>query len=264
MDTPILDIFEEDGLINKTTYIEAMSAKNDFENLQLLEKYKIYTALFIFENDISKVVDTSHLEEFYIYTNGSNKNKCYLYDKKFILCITPLGGPAAGGLMEELGFMGITNFFACGSAGQINPNIDSSKFLLVEKAIRCEGISYHYLKPSLYVETNKELNNFIELYLNNKNYKYYKSNTWTTDAFYRETQSEIELRIQQGADSVEMECASWASIAKFRDYKFAQLLYFSDAVKQNNWRHHSERKNLKQMVINLMIDCVLNFVENLK
>ena len=257
MDKPILDFFEEESLINKKSY---MQNSHDFERQELLDKYSINTALFIFvKEDISTVVDTSKLEEFYLFTNGSNRNQCYIYDKKFVLAVTPLGGPAAGGLMEELGFMGITNFFACGSAGQINHAVESSHFILVDKAIRCEGTSYSYLKPSLYAYTDESLTNYLANYLDKNDYKYTKAATWTTDSFYRETQSELELRVSQGAVSVEMECASWCAIAKYRGYKFAQLLYFSDALKQDGWKWKMDRKELKKSIINLMLDCLSQY-----
>ncbi len=256
---PILDFFEEEGIINREFY---MKNNKGFENLHLIDKYKIDTALFIFyKKDISEVVDVNKLEDFYNFTSGSNINKCYIYDKKFILAITPLGGSAASGLMEELGFMGIKNFFACGSAGQIDQDFNSSEFVLVEKAIRCEGTSYRYMKPSMYAETDDELTNILAEYLKEKGYGFKKSITWTTDTFFRETQSELELRKSQGAVCVEMECASWAAVAKYRGYKFAQLLYFSDAVKQENWEWKTNKHELKIMIINLMINFLLEFVK---
>ena len=257
MDKPILDFFDEEGLINKESYVKN---SKDFHKQELLNKYNIDTALFVFiKDDIGALIDTSKLEDFYLFTNGSNRNPCYIYDKKFILAITPLGGPAAGGLMEELGFMGITNFFACGSAGQINHDLDPSYFVLVDKAIRCEGTSYSYLKPSLYAYTNKDLTSHIANYLDKNNYKYNVAATWTTDSFYRETQSELELRLSQGAASVEMECASWCAIAEYRGYKFAQLLYFSDALKQEGWKWKADKKILKKLIIDLMLDCVSEY-----
>lgn len=254
MDKPILDFFDEEGLINKESYTQN---SKDFHRQELITKYNITSALFVFiKDDVNAILDPNKLEDFYIFTNGSNRNPCYIYDKKFIIAITPLGGPAAGGLMEELGFMGITNFFACGSAGQINHNFESSHFILVDKAIRCEGTSYSYLPPSLYAYTDESLTNYLASYLEENNYKYSKAATWTTDSFYRETQSELELRVSQGAACVEMECASWCAIAKYRGYKFTQLLYFSDALKQEGWKWKVDKKELKNSIIKLMIDCV--------
>ena len=39
-----------------------------------------------------------------------------------------------------------------------------------DKAIRDEGVSYHYLKPSTFVSTNKKLNNEIEIFLKEKGF----------------------------------------------------------------------------------------------
>ena len=63
MDKPILDFFDEESLINKESYTQN---SHDFQRQELLNKYKINTALFIFvKEDISTVVDTNKLEEFY-------------------------------------------------------------------------------------------------------------------------------------------------------------------------------------------------------
>ena len=110
MNAPILDFFNEEGLINKESYI---ANSTDFDRMDLIRKYKIHTALFIFHRNIEEVVDINKLEEFYHFISASNVNKCYIYDKKYVLATSPLGGPAAGGLMEELGFMGVKNFFVC-------------------------------------------------------------------------------------------------------------------------------------------------------
>lgn len=259
MEAPILDFFQDEGLINKKSFIK--NNQELFEKVSLIKKYNINTALLIFfRGNISEIVDSNKLEEVYNFISASNTNKCYIYNKKFILASCPLGAPAAGGLVEELGFMGIKNFFICGSAGQIDMSIDPTQFVLVEKAIRCEGTSYHYLPPSLYVETSKSLTNFVAKYLNGHNYQFNRSITWTTDAYYRETQKTIDCRKSQGAICVDMECAGLAAIAKFRKYKFAELLYFSDAVRQEGWAWHPTKKQLKLAVINLMIDCVEQYV----
>ena len=258
MEAPILDFFNEKGVIEKDVYINIQG--EDFKQRELIKELKIDTALFLFSHDImEEMLDTNLLEEIYNFRSGSNFNTCYLYDKKFVIAIAPLGCPAAAGMMEELGFFGIKNFFACGSAGQIDQKINPSEFVLVEKAIRADGLSYHYLPASTYVETDKDLTNAIAEFLKKKGYKYNLSTTWTTDAFFRETPSAIELRKDQGAVCVEMECAGWAAVAKYRGYKFAQLLYFSDAVKQEGWKWHENRKDLKKLVNELMISFVLDF-----
>ncbi len=257
MNFPILDFFDEPGLIGKQKYMIE-------EKINMLKQNKINTALFIFTKEFDEIYNNQDIiEDFYTFGNASGAYKCYIYNKKFIIAIAPVGAPAAGTLMEVLGFMGINNFFACGSCGKICYDIDSDNFLLIEKAIRGEGTSYHYQKPSIYTETNKTLTSFIAKYLKKNNLPYIKGTTWTTDSFLRETKSEVELRNSQGAIGVEMECAAWCSIAKYRKYKFAQLLYFSDTV-QKQWNLHSSIKEVRKKIILLMTECVEEFVNSKK
>lgn len=190
---------------------------------------------------------------------GSVTTPVYEY-KNVLIAIANLGGPAGAIMMEEIAVCGITEFIAIGSAGCLNKSI-KDKFVLVDKAIRDEGTSYHYLKPSTFVSTNKDLTSEIAAALKKLNFNFVKGITWTTDAFYRETKQKVEYAKNLGAVAVEMECASWAAVAKLRGFKFAQVLYFSDLVKQDAWTrlvkhtkgyHNEMREIILQLVINLI------------
>lgn len=259
MNSPIIEFYEDEGLINAKTVLETSELKQEL--VRLLKKKKIDTCLFLFVRDDDDEYDFSKLSVIYEFKNGSNKNKIYNYKNKFLIAKTPLGGPAAVGLMEELGFFGIRNFIAFGSAGKIDENFDGSTFVLVDKAIRDEGTSYHYQKPSVYTETDKQLTEHIQRYLEKNKLKCQIKTTWTTDAFFRETQKVIDKRIKQGAVCVEMESASWCACAKFRNYKFAQLLYFSDTVKYGEHTWHINRNEIKTFMIKHIVKCVDEYVK---
>ncbi len=257
MKAPILEFFDEPGIIDESKYVIA-------DRVALLESLNINTTLFVFTRDIyAEIEDVELLEEFFDFNNASGSYKCYLYNKKFVIAISPVGAPPAGALMELLGFMGIKYFFACGSSGRIAQDV-GVEFILVEKAIRCEGVSYRYAKPSLYAQTCKVLTNHIAKYLEEKSHSYQRGITWTTDSYFRETKSEIDLRKSQGAVCVEMESSAWCSIAKYRGYKFAQLLYFSDSVKEKGWELFDTIHLSRKAIISLMIDCVEKFVNKKK
>ena len=258
MNSPIIEFYEDEGLINGRTMLVANEER--IEIVDLLMKKKIDTCLFLFVREDEDSFDFSNLPIIYEFKNASNKNKIYNYKNKFLIARTPLGGPAAVGLMEDLGFLGIKNFIAFGSAGKIDNNFDSTKFVLVDKAIRDEGTSYHYQKPSIYSETDKELTKYIQNYLDKNDLKYEIHTTWTTDAFFRETQKAIEKRIEQGAVCVEMECASWCACAKYRNYKFAQVLYFSDTIKQGEHTWHLDRNEIKARMTKYIVNCVSDYV----
>ncbi len=64
---------------------------------------------------------------------------------------------------------------------------------------------------------------------------YVKTRTWTTDAIYRETRREMELRRSEGCSVVEMECALIMAAAQFRNIPVYQFLYAKDCLDEEKW-----------------------------
>lgn len=250
-DIPIIDEIglDEEGII---------SAKKIFEsrNQPMLESH-ITTALILFDKDPSTEIILKS-KELFKFVAASSVLPQYIYDDKIVIAYAPLGGPAAGGLVEELIAFGIKKIVACGSSGLIG-DFKSDKFLIVSKAIRDEGLSYYYLKPSLYVDTDTEQNKKIEDEFKNHQLEYGEGITWTTDAFYKETASRMNKRIKQGAVAVEMECASIAAVCKFRNVPFSQVLYFSDTVKQEGWSDFLDtRTSIKERINTIMLEIAIS------
>ena len=54
--------------------------------------------------------------------------------------------------------------------------------------------------------------------------------TWTTDAFYRETEENLRRRVQQGCVCVEMECSALQALCDFRGLEFCSFLYSADSL----------------------------------
>lgn len=233
-------------------------AKNkfwEFKNVDFVKSKNIKRCYLIFHYNPEKNKFLKKLKVIFNFHSGSTITKVFMY-KNALIAISPLGGPAAAKLMEELSIFGITEFVAVGSAGCLNKEI-SDKFLLVEKAIRDEGTSYHYLEPSTYVETDNDLSVEIEEFLKQKEIKFVKGITWTGDALYRETKQKTEMAKSLGALSAEMECASWCAVAKYRGFKFAQLIYFSDIIAQGEWtrvlKYKKTGNDAKRQMVSLLV-----------
>lgn len=246
-DIPIIDTIglDEDGVINAKKLFAS-------KNIKLLPPH-ITTALILFDHDPSEeIIDES--TELYKFIGASTITPQYIYQDKVVVAYSPLGGPASGGLIEELIAFGVKKFIACGSSGLVG-EFDSQKFLIVTKAIRDEGLSYHYVAPSLYIETDTTQNKLVEEGLKKHHLEYGEGIAWTTDAFFRETKSKINKRVSQGAVAVEMECASMAAVCQFHQLPFSQVLYFSDIVKQESWSDFLDtRKSMKEKINKVMLD----------
>lgn len=117
---------------------------------------------------------------------------------------------------EELFASGCQLLVSMTSAGQILPMQKPPYFMLIEKALRDEGTSYHYLQPSEYSRINKNLLETIVDSFDKTVVPVHIGSTWTTDAPFRETTAAIEYCRAQGILAVEMEAAALYAFAQAR------------------------------------------------
>lgn len=140
-----------------------------------------------------------------------------------------MGGAGAVQIMEQLIAGGVKKVIAAGCCGALLEDSEGD-FFIPTAALRQEGTSYHYLPPSREVDLDTEGIAAIEKALEKKHLPYTRCKTWTTDGFYRETKEMIMYRKSEGYTVVEMECASLAACAKFRNVSFGQLLFTADSL----------------------------------
>lgn len=145
------------------------------------------------------------------------------------LCQAPLGSAAATQIIEELIAGGVKKIIAAGCCGALIAD-NEGDFYIPVSALRQEGTSYHYLPPSREVSLNENAVNAIAAVLDRRGFHYRKCKTWTTDGFFRETKEMAEYRKSEGCSVVEMECASLAACAEFRNIIFGQLLFTADSL----------------------------------
>ncbi|OYV34101.1 MAG: uridine phosphorylase, partial [Rhodospirillales bacterium 20-64-7] len=118
-------------------------------------------------------------------------------------------GAAFAVLLAEQAFAsGCELVISLTSAGQITPVADSPYFLLIERALRDEGTSYHYLPPSRYAEASPVLIAKITKAAQHAGMRLHVGASWTTDAPFRETATAIDAARAEGILAVEMEAAA--------------------------------------------------------
>lgn len=146
---------------------------------------------------------------------------------------TMLGGSASAAMLEEVIAMGAKRVLYFGSAGALDKELVYGRLIVPTAAYRDEGVSYHYLPASDYVEigTAEPLCGILD----SLNVPYAKAKTWTTDAVYRETRANMEARKAEGCAVVEMECASVMAVGAFRKVPVYQFLYAADCLDAAQW-----------------------------
>ena len=127
-----------------------------------------------------------------------------------------VGAPFAVLVAEELFASGCELLIHVTSSGQILPTRQPPFFILVEKALRDEGTSYHYLPPAEFAQLNPELLSLFDGAFEQIDTPVYRGATWTTDAPFRETQTAIDHAKTYGILAVEMEVAALYAFAQAR------------------------------------------------
>lgn len=115
-------------------------------------------------------------------------------------------------------------FFASGcrllvsitSSGQLIALRPPPYFILIDKALRDEGTSYHYLSPSDFSTANARLVEAMRGAFKSLRVPVETGATWTTDAPFRETPTAIAAMKAGGLLAVEMEAAALYAFAEAR------------------------------------------------
>lgn len=155
-----------------------------------------------------------------------------------------VGAPIAVGLMEFAIAYGTSKIIACGGCGVLDRKITAGHILMPTSAVRDEGTSYHYLPAAREVEIDKIGVDAIKKVVRRNKLKYIECKTWTTDAFYRETNERVSLRKLEGCLCVEMECSALSAAAKFRGVNFAQILYSGDNLDSDDYDSRDWQNNI--------------------
>ncbi len=117
-------------------------------------------------------------------------------------------------LAEEMFVSGCELLLSMTSAGQLRAVAEPPYFVLVTRALRDEGTSYHYLPVSRYVEADPALVTRARTALGAAGISVIEGGTWTTDAPFRETAASLAEREAEGLLAVEMESAALYAFAR--------------------------------------------------
>jgi uridine phosphorylase len=117
---------------------------------------------------------------------------------------------------EQLFVSGCRLLLSMTSAGQIVAQGAPPYFVLIDRALRDEGTSYHYLPPTEFAEADAGLADAAMAELAQLDQPVCRGASWTTDAPFRETEAEIAACRAQGILAVEMEAAGLYAFARRR------------------------------------------------
>jgi len=119
-----------------------------------------------------------------------------------------VGAPFAVLIAEQLFACGCRLLISMTSAGQLKDLRPPPYFVLIDRALRDEGTSYHYLPAAAFSAADPQLMRAAEGALSRLLLPVARGATWTTDAPFRETPDAIRAMEGEGLLAVEMEAAA--------------------------------------------------------
>lgn len=160
-----------------------------------------------------------------------------------------VGAPVTAMVMEELIADGVEMFLSIGFAGCLDESIEMGEFVVCEKAIRDDGTSHHYLESATYAHPSEPLVTETERLLEGQDEPYHVGPSWTTDAVYRETVTEVEGYTEAGVLTVEMEASAVFAVAEYRNVDAGAMFVVSDYLGPSEWepRFHLTSEDMERL-----------------
>jgi hypothetical protein len=155
-------------------------------------------------------------------------------DSEYGLIGGAVGASFAVLVAEELFACGCEYLLSITSAGQIAPLRAPPYFILIDRALRDEGTSYHYLPPARYSEADPKVADAAHRALAGVDFTVVRGGTWTTDAPFRETTTAIAARQAEGVLAVEMEAAALYAFAVARGWPVICFAHVTNQMGQTD------------------------------
>lgn len=147
---------------------------------------------------------------------------------------TQVGAPYTASLIEDAAaIFSCKQFILFGAAGGLDSTQTYGKLIVPTASYRDEGVSYHYVPAADFIDVPNHT--VVGKVLDKLNIPYARGKNWTTDAFYRETRRNVELRKAAGCISVDMELSACQAVADFRGYQLYAFFYSADNLDHENW-----------------------------
>jgi len=143
-----------------------------------------------------------------------------------------VGAPFAVLVAEELFVSGCKLLISITSAGQLVELGSPPYTVLITRALRDEGTSYHYLPPAPYSHLSPALYERLRKDWNQNTLSLYTGDSWTTDAPFRETTEMITWGREQGLLTIEMEAAALYALAEAKQLAIVCFAHVTNQMAQ--------------------------------
>lgn len=122
------------------------------------------------------------------------------------------------------------NMIRIGSCGALSDEINIGDLIVVDGAIRGDGVTPYYVNNDFKTVTDTKLTDDIFQVAQKSGLKVHKGKVWSTDAILRETNEYVNNAIDQGAIAVDMVSSVFLTICQLYEIPATVILAVSDNI----------------------------------
>lgn len=228
----------------------------DLNSKRMLEPSQIYDQKHI--ADVCVVTFSIHVKEHVLenyacetvasvrFANGEIPIY-FLKNENVLFYLSPIGAAISGAALEEVHCVtGANHFIFFGSCGLLDETY-KNQIIIPSSAYREEGFSYHYEKPSDYIEIKNHA--YLKKVLDANNVENVTGKVWTTDAIFMETIDKVNKRREEGCLCVDMESSGLQALANYLDINF-YIFFFTGDILKDVWDQAdigNQKEKVKQL-----------------
>ena len=144
--------------------------------------------------------------------------------REIVLAASAKGSYAAGGL-DELIALGARRVVLLNVGGALGDEPHVGDLVVVDGALRDEGVSFHYQAPSRYAHPSAELAGRVEAAARQSARQVFTGAAWSTTAHFRLSLKRLRAFRAEGCLAIENEAAAAFSVGHYRKADVACLLH---------------------------------------
>ncbi len=122
------------------------------------------------------------------------------------------------------------NMIRIGSCGALSDEIGIGDLIVVDGAVRGEGVTPYYVSKDFKTVTDKSLTEDIYQIASKSGLKVHRGKVWSTDAILRETSEHVNGAIDQGAIAVDMVSSVFLTLCQLHEIPATVILAVSDNI----------------------------------
>ncbi|PSQ02926.1 hypothetical protein BRC94_00440 [Halobacteriales archaeon QS_5_70_17] len=173
-----------------------------------------------------------------------------------------IGAPATATVSENVIAAGAEVVIMLGGCACLQPEFAPDAALFPTRAVRDEGVSYHYVPADQPVRATSALVDRLTDTFTAADFETHRGPTWTTSAMYRETGKEVEHYLESGFISLCMESAALWAVCQYRGVDTATIHQIGDYLAPGRWTPESGGERGLPEMLPLAVDALEAYIHS--